>query len=383
MNVRRIAALASKEWREILRDRMFLALAFLVPVAQMLIMGHGLSFDVEHIPFAVVDQDQTPTSREYTYRFADSRYFDFKGYSSLRDVEALISRGSVRAVLVIPERMHETLLAGRPVQVEAVIDGTFPYRTQTTKGYIAAIDAAFNQDLLADFIAARQGIPRDRAADLASPVGVQVRYLFNEAMRSIWGVAPAVIMLVLMIYPPMLTAVGVVREKESGAIDNIYSSTLTRTEFLIGKLLPYVCISWTNALILWGIACVHFGVPFKGSAPLFFAVSGLYVLCTTAFGFLVSLFVRTQLSAIIITMLVALVPTMLYSGMMVPVSSLSPAGQLQSRLLPATYFYRIAEGCFLKGAGAPVLWPDIAALIVYSVLLCLACRTVFTKRPAT
>jgi len=382
VNGSRIKAIAYKEWREILRDRLFFALAFVVPAALMLVFGYGLSLDVEHVPFAVVDHDRSAMSRDYLHRFIDSRYFNYKGHvSSERELDPLLADSKIRFAIVIPPKFQESLMAGRPVAVQSLIDGTFPFRTATSKGYVIAINAAFNGELLADYISRRLGVTLEKAAAMAQPVGVQLRYLYNQEVKSVWSMASALMMFVLMITPPFLTALGVVREKENGSIYNIYASTVTRGEFLIGKLAPYVGISVINILILWLMATMLFGAPFKGDPLFFFIASVIYVICTTGIGLLVSLIVRTQVAAMMLTVVATIVPSVLYSGLLVPIASMNKQAQFEAHLFPAMYYTDIALGSFLKGIGLEQLWGKVLALTIYAVVLWMLSYLLFHKRP--
>ena len=382
MNVTRIKAIAFKEWREIMRDRLFFALAFVVPASLMLVFGYGLSLDVEHIPFAVVDHDRSTMSRDYLHRFIDSRYFNYQGHlRSERELSPLLADSEIRFAIVIPPKFQEKLLAGRPVAVQSLIDGTFPFRTATSKGYVIAINAAFNSELLAGYISRRLGVSPEQAAVMAQPIRVQLRYLYNQEVKSVWTMASALMMFVLMITPPFLTALGVVREKENGSIYNIYASTVTRGEFLIGKLAPYVGISVINILILWLMATALFGAPFKGDPLFFFIASVIYVTCTTGIGLLVSLIVRTQVAAMMLTVVVTIVPSVLYSGLLVPIASMDSQGQFEAHLFPAMYYTDIALGSFLKGIGLEQLWDKALVLAIYAVVLWILCYLLFHKRP--
>jgi len=339
MKLIRIRAVAYKEWREILRDRVFFAMAFALPLTTLLVLAWGLSWDVENIPFAVLDQDATATSRDYLHRFADSRYFDFTGrVHSDREILPLLARGEVRMVLVIPPDFEKNLMNGRPAEVQSLIDGVFPYRSQVTRGYVTAINAHFNAEHLRDHLVATRGIDPEAAADWVTPVRFEPRYLFNQAIRSEWSMASGLIMLVLMFAPPFLTSLGIVREKENGSIYNIYASTLRRSEFILGKLLPYVFISSLNVLVLWAVVLTVFGAPFKGD-PIFFYVSSVaYVACTTAIGLLVSSWVRTQAAAALLTMVITFIPAMLYSGLLVPIESLGRESQVEAHFFPGIYY---------------------------------------------
>jgi ABC-2 type transport system permease protein len=301
MNLRRITAVATKEWKETVRDRLFLLMAFLLPPLWMVVFGYGLVLDVEHVPFAVLDRDQSSLSRDYLYRFIESRYFDYRGsVHDERDIDRLLGDTAIRMAIVVPDRFAERLLAGRSVTVQTLLDGTFPLHADTLKGYVIAVNRAFTQELLTDFLARTKGLGPEEARRFAEPVSLETRYLYNQEVRSTWSMVPALIMFALMVASPLLTALGVVREKETGSIYNIYSATVSKAEFLIGKLVPYFVISMINVAVLWLLAVWLFRVPFKGSFTVFFSASLLFVLCTTGIGLIVSLLVRTQMAALII-----------------------------------------------------------------------------------
>lgn len=382
MNLRRIRVVAYKEWREIVRDRLFFALAFVVPSLLMLLFGYGLSLDVENIPLAIIDYDQSAMSRDYAHRFTDSRYFAFQGYAQReQEVEKLVIDNTLRAVLIIPPRFGQDLRAGRATSVQTWIDGTFPFRALTAKGYVTAINAAINLDALSAHFSALTGISSNTIRAALQPVRLETRYLYNQEVKSIWSIAPKLIMVILMLSPPFLTALGVVREKESGAIYNVYASTLSRGEYLIGKLLSYVAISIVNACALTAFALLLFGAPFKGD-PLFFLVSTiLYVVCTTGIGLLVSVMVNTQVAAMVGTAIVTVVPAVLYSGMIIPIPSLSALAAVIAHLLPGMYYAEIAMGSFLKGVGFASLWLDMLILALYAAALFTAGFLAFHKRP--
>ncbi|MBC3869082.1 ABC transporter permease [Undibacterium oligocarboniphilum] len=382
MNLRRIRVVAYKEWREIVRDRLFFILAFVVPSLLMLLFGYGLSLDVENIPFAIIDYDQSSLSRDYAHRFTDSRYFSFQGYAQREaEVEKLVIDNTLRAVIIIPPRFGEDIRAGRATDVQTWIDGTFPFRALTTKGYVTAINAAINLENLSAHVSALSGVRQEDIQSHLQPVQLETRYLYNQEVKSIWSVAPKLIMVILMLSPPFLTALGVVREKESGAIYNVYSSTLSRGEYLIGKLLPYVGISVINACALTAFALLLFGAPFKGNLLFFFLATILYVICTTGIGLLVSVVVNTQVAAMVGTAIVTVVPAVLYSGMIIPIPSLSAVAAVIAHLLPGMYYAEIVIGSFLKGVGLMALWPDMLILAAYAAVLFSAGFLAFHKRP--
>ena len=234
MNLRRIAAVASKEWRETIRDRMFVLLAFLLPVSWMIVFGYGLVQDVENIPFAVLDRDQSALSRDYLYRFVESRYFNFKGeIRSENEADALLQSGKIRMVIMIPEKLQERLLRGQSVSVQTLVDGTFPLRTDIVKGYVIAINSAFSEERLAAYFSRRRGIAVEQAEALVRPIKLEVRYLYNEEVRSTWSMVPALVMFTLMVSSPLLTALGIVRRKKQ-----VPSTTFTAQRSLDSNFLP-------------------------------------------------------------------------------------------------------------------------------------------------
>ena len=383
MNLARVWAITYKEWRGILRDRLFFAMAFILPIIIFLVLGYGISFDVEKIPFAVLDQDRTATSRDFLHRFIDSRYFDYKGHiASEHELDYLLAKSDIRLAIVIPSQFEKQLLAGQSTSVQSLIDGTFPYRAEFTKGYISAIIANFNTQSFANYLVKKHGITKEHALLKISPIRLESRYLYNQALRSQWSITSGLMMLVLMVTPPFLTALGVVREKENGSIYNIYASTISRSEFILGKFLPYLLISCINILSLWWIVMNIFGTPFKGDPIFYYIVSVIYVICTSGVGLLISLLVRTQVAAIMLTLVISFVPALLYSGLIMPIESMATATKIESHLFPTLYYLRLTWGSFLKGLGWTELWFDIAALMFYAVILWVTAFLNFHKRPA-
>lgn len=384
MNLRRVAAVAQKEWREIVRDRIYFLLAFVLPPVLMLVFGYGVTEDVENVAFAVVDHDRSAHSRDYIERYRATRYFRFYGDAgSLRAADRLLADRRVEVVLVIPERFQEDLLAGRATRVQALIDGTFTVQARTVNAYVESINAAVNAELAAGYVARRLGVTPARAQALLEPLRVEVRYLYNQELKSVWGVAASMMMFILILTAPLLAALSVVREKETGSIYNIYAATISRAEFLAGKLAPNVLISFVNALVLWAIGVYYFDAPFKGSLAFFLPATLLYVICTSSIGLLVSTGVRTQQAALMVSVIIAIVIAMTFSGMITPVSSLTGATYVVAHWLPAMHYNDIALGAYLKGAGWAVLWWPVLVLALHAAVLLMAVYLLFHKRTRT
>ena len=381
MNLRRVAVIAGKEWREIRRDPVFLALAFALPISWIFIFSYTMIFDIENVPFAIVDYDHSARSRDFAHRFIDSRYFDFRGYlNSEHDADRLLAASRMRLIVTIPEHFARDLAAGRTARIATTIDGTFPNRAQTVKAYAEAITRNFSGELQARYVSQRFGIAPDRALTLMQPLRLEVRYLYNQGLRSIWSTAPSLVMLTLMFVPCLLTALVVVREKDNGSIYNIYASTVTRAEFLAGKLLPSVAISYADALILSALACFYFGAPFKASPGFYLIACLVYVSCTASMGLLVSTLVRSQNAALMISSILAIIPAIQFSGMVIPVATLEGGAWVQAHLFPAMYFENIVLGSYLKGVGAARLWVDLLVLAGYAITLMALSHWAFRKR---
>jgi ABC-2 type transport system permease protein/ribosome-dependent ATPase len=384
MNLKRVKAVSYKELREVARDKLFAGLAFVLPAFLMVLLGLCLSLDVENIPIAIVDNDNTMESRDFSSRFSSSRYFNLVAIAyDDRKLDGLLSTNTIRAVIVIPEHFGENVRKGRPAPVQTLLDGTYTSRAQITKGYISSIIGALNAQLLAAHLARLKGVPQDRAEIAVNPISLETRYLYNPSQKSVLGMAPRLMVLILYMVPPLLTALGVVKEKETGSIFNVYASTLTRGEYLVGKLLPYVGIAFLNAILLLVIVLTVFGAPFRGSLPFFLFASLAYVLATCCLGLLISTLMTTQAAAMIFSTIITQVTAVNFSGVVVPVASLSSGGQKIAHIIPCMYYTRIVEGSFLKGTGVAQLWSSVAILFLFSVVFFSISYLRFHKRTET
>ena len=355
----RLLAVASREGKELLRDKVRLAFALLGALFMMVIFGYGISLDVENLAFAVYDQDQTPQSRAYLEAFRSSRYFEEK--APIHDAAQLhrrLQRSEIKLALEIPAGFGRDLYAGRQPTVAAWLDGGMPFRAETSRNYVEAVHQANLEQLAA------QSSPAHNARPAAK---LETRFRYNQDVVSVNAIGPGVMALILAFIPAMLTALGIVREKELGSITNFYATPLTRLEFLLGKQAPYLAVSLVNLGLLVAMNRWLFGVPFKGSG-LTLALGGvLYVLATTGMGLLISAFTRTQIAAILGTMIITSLPTIQFSGLIVPRSSLDGAAALMGMLFPAGHFLDIAVGTFTKALDLRQLWPQCLALFGFFV----------------
>lgn len=360
--LRRLLSYAWREMLELRRDPIRQALAVVGSAILMLVLAYGISMDVENLAFAVIDRDQTFLSRDYTLNLAGSRYFI--EHSPIRDEADLDHRmrtGEISLAIEIPPGFARDVARGQPVAIGAWIDGTMPVRSETIRGYVEGLHAQW-------FTArARQA---HGAAAVAAPFNIETRFRYNPDVRSLPAMAPAVLPLLLMMIPAILTALSVVREKELGSIVNLYVTPVTKLEFLIGKQIPYVVLAMANFGLLTAMIVFLFGVPLKGSLLTLTVATLLYVMAATAFGLLISAFVHTQVGALFGTAVLTLLPAMQFSGMIDPVSSLEGVGAWIGKAYPTTHLLIIARGTFLKGLGfAELRGPFIPLLLAVPVLI--------------
>jgi ABC-2 type transport system permease protein/ribosome-dependent ATPase len=282
--------------------------------------------------------------------------------------------------MVIPEGFERDLTDGRRATVQTLLDGVIPGQAETVIGYLAAMNQTVNVDLAEGTLSRRMGITTQRARVLLDPIRLEMRYLYNQEMRNISGVAASMVMFVQMMTVPLLAALSVVREKETGSIYNVYASTIGRWEFLLGKLVPCICISMANAMVLWAIAVFHFAAPFKGSLGYFVPVTLAFVVCANGIGLLVSGLVRTQQGALMVTAIVAVIMGLTYSGVIVPIPMLTGGAYYTAQMLPAMYYHDAVRGVFLKGLGWKTLWWPATVLALYAAVLLLVAVGLFRKR---
>ena len=347
LDPRRGWAYARRESLEIVRDPIRIAFALLGPIILMIAFGYGITFDLEDISYAVLDRDQSPESRSYLENFAGSRYFEQRSpLHNYRDLDSRLRKAAVTFAIEIPPGFGKELKRGRQPEVGIWLDGTFPFGAETARGYILGVHQFYlEQRAVAEF-----GNPRQTA-----PVSIETRFRYNQDFKSVYSIVPGTIMLLLIWIPAMMTAAGVVREKEMGSITNLYATPVSGLEFLLGKQFPYVVISLINFASLVLLAVFLFQVPIKGSAAALLVGGLLYVIATTGLGLLMSSFMKTQIAAIFGTAIITTLPAVSFSGYFAPVASLTPGAQVFAQIFPSSYFQQISLGTFTKSLGFEVL----------------------------
>jgi ribosome-dependent ATPase len=371
----RTFAFAHREGLEILRDPIRLSFAVLGSLLLLVLFAFGVSFDVEHLPFAVFDRDQSIESRRLVEAFDGTRWFSRQSpVGSEAETDRRLKSGELRFVLVVPPDFGRDFLAGRRPEVAVEIDGANTFRAETVRGYVEGVALDFAAKLKAETLGPSGAI--------LMPVDLRPRYAYNQSFKSVNAITPGVIMLLLVLIPGAMTAVGVVREREIGSFANVQASPARISEFLIGKQLPYVAVGLVSFATLALASVFGFGVPMKGSVVALCLGALLYVLAATGFGLMVSTLVRSQVAAIFAVAILSVVPAINFSGFLNPVASLEGAARVIGLGFPTAWFQTIAIGTFAKGLGLADLLMEDAVIAGFACLFIgAACRLLDKQEP--
>jgi ABC-2 type transport system permease protein len=358
----RIKHMLIKEFLQALRDPRMRLFIFGAPVIMLLIFGYAATNDVQHIATAVYDLDNSVASRELLSRFLQSNYFDVVAYVSddLRAREVL-DRGQARVVLRLDRGFENDLRAGRTAQLQMLIDGTDSNTAGVVLGYAARITGDYAQQQL-------QLRLQHLAGELRLPgqVNLAARAWFNENLESRNYFVPGIIAILLTLLTLLLTSLAVVREKEIGTMEQIMVTPITPLQFILGKTVPFAIICFIDVLVVTTVGVFWFKVPIRGSIALLLGCSALYLLTALGVGLLISTVSQTQQQAMITTFFFFM-PSIMLSGFMFPIANMPILVQWLTGLNPMRYFLVIIRGIFLKGAGAAILWPQMAALAALGV----------------
>ncbi|APE00473.1 multidrug ABC transporter ATP-binding protein [Alteromonas mediterranea] len=338
--LRRLLSYASREALELMRDPIRLTMSFLGSMVLMVVIGYGITMDVEDLRYAVFDHDQSTMSIDYRNALSGSRYFvEQPAITSYADMDRRMKSADISLAIEIPPDFGQQVHKGEQVEIGAWIDGAMPSRGETIEGYVTGIHVSW---LL-------QQASQMSQAQATSDINVVSRYLYNPDIRSLVAIVPAVIPMMLLMIPALLTSLAVVREKELGSIINLYVTPVTKLEFLLGKQLPYIATSFVSFLLLVAMAVWAFDVPLKGDAFALSVIALMFVTFSTSFGLLASVFTNSQIAAILLTTIATMIPAVQFAGMITPVSALEGAGRLIGEIHPVSYFLLVSRGIFSKG----------------------------------
>ncbi len=349
MKPARVITVIRKEKKDIVRDPVTVAIALLMPLIMLFLFGYAISFDVEDVAMGVLDQDGSPASRELVDRFTGSGYLELKeSYTSERQVENDLQQGRIKIVLVIPSGFSQALTGASPAPLQVLIDGTYSVTANLITAYTSEIVAGYR-------------------SEVPSLVNLETRVWYNPSLQSVAYVIPGLFGVILMAFPPLLTALAITREKESGSIQQVFTSPLSATEFLAGKLVPYGIIAFLQIVTVIIAGFAWFEVPLRGNLNLLLAAGLVYVFCTVGIGLLVSTITKTQLTGMLMALIMTLMPSFLFSGFLFPIFTMPWVLQLYTRIFPARYFVDLSRGIVLKGAALPEIWPNFMILFLYTI----------------
>ncbi|MBS0234049.1 MAG: ribosome-associated ATPase/putative transporter RbbA [Proteobacteria bacterium] len=355
---RRMLAYTIRESLELLRDPIRLGFALAGTAFLMLVVGFGITTDVNSLSFAALDRDNSFESRAYLGELRGSAYFvEEPPIKDVADLQERLKSGQVNATVEIPPGFGRDIRRGRPTEVGVWIDGAMPFRAETIREYLEGVHRQFLSD------PAIRG--HGALADATVPADIETRFRYNQDFDSIYAMVPSTIAMQLALIPAILMALAIVREKELGSITNLYVTPVTRLEFLLGKQIPYIAVAMLNFVNLFLMAIFIFQVPLKGSFFTLALGALIYVTATTGYGMLISSFTRTQIAALFGTAILTVLPATMFSGMLTPISSITGFGAVLGRLFPMTYFVPISVGTFTKGLRFADLAHHLAMLALF------------------
>ncbi len=362
---RRTGMIAWKEFIQIYRDWRTLGVVVILPVLMLTLYGYAINFDIKHLPLGVLDRDRTRESRDMINAFARGVYFDIATWlDDPRQIDDALDRGTVKAVLVIPRGFSSDLAAGRAGQVQLLVDGADSTTATTAIGYLNAIIGEHSLAVTVEAVR-RRGIT---VTENFLPVESRPRFWYNPDQKSTNYIVPGLIVIIMMMMSSLLTAMTVVRERERGTMEQLIVSPIHPLELLLGKLVPYVVIAFTDVILVIGAGRVLFSVSIVGNKALLLALSGVFLMAALGIGLLISVLSPTQQTAMTFAMLVSQLPSVLLSGFMFPISAMPAPVQWLTNIIPARHFLVIVRAIFLKGVGLAVLWRPVLILLVFGLI---------------
>ncbi len=362
----RVLAVTRKELRQISRDKRTLLILLFVPAFFLFVYGYALNFDIRNIALAVQDNDQSVQSRQLVSAFVRSGYFDLVAAAQdNREVVRLLDRGDARAVLVIPARFGARASIGERAAVQVLINGDNANTASTVMGYVIGIVSA--ESARYQVLARAWNDPL--GTGLAPLVTLEPRVWYNPELRSALFLVPGLIAYIAMLTAVVSTALSVVREKESGTMEQIRMSPIGPVGYVLGKTLPYFVISLASAMGVVAVSMALFDLPMRGSWVLLVVSVSVFLVGALAMGLLISTVAESQQVAFQLALFSSFLPTLMLSGFIFPISSMPAFLQGVTQLVPARYFLTVLRGVLLKGIGADMLWRELAALAVIAVVL--------------
>jgi len=367
-----------KEFLQIRRDLRMIPVIFVAPVIQIAIFGFAVNTDVTRVPRVVVDQDRSATTRDFVSRFVESRYFEVLAYEERAEAaERWLASGRAQLGLVLAQGFGAAVGSGRTASIQVIADGSDASSANIALGYASAVAQAYAVEVQARRLRAAPG---EGPAARAGQIGLEPRVFYNPDLRSRWFYVPAVLGLVLMVMTLLLSAMGIVREKEIGTMEQLIVTPIRPWQLLVGKLAPFAIIGLIQLFLVSGVTVFGFGVPLRGSFLVLVGLSALFILASLGLGLLISTIVQNQQQAMMGAALAVMMPMVLLSGLIFPIENMPRAIQLVTYAVPLRYYAEIIRGVFLRGSGLAVLWPHAVTLLGMGLAIFMVAALRFRKR---
>jgi len=375
MSPQRLLAVSRKELIHILRDPRSLGMGIAIPMLLLVLFGYALTLDVDNVPLVVLDQSETPASRELLAGFSGSRYFSLRRFvASYPEVEDAIDRGDALVALVIPTTFAEHVGAARTAEVQLIVDGSDANTAALAIGYAENVVRRYG------LVTVNRQLQRAGGRSVALPLEVRPRVWFNADMESKNYIIPGLIAVIMMVIASLLTSLTVAREWETGTMEQVISTPLKGSELILGKLLPYFAVGMLDVLLAVLMGDFVFNVPLRGSVPLLFGTAAVFLTGALSLGMVISIITKGQLLASQLAMVLTFLPAFLLSGFMYDIGNMPRAIQVITYVVPARYFVALLKGIYLKGVGLEVLAVEAALLAVFGGLMLLLAKFKFKKR---
>jgi ABC-2 type transport system permease protein len=372
-----IYAIAWKETLKIRRNRQLLVSIIVFPIMMLILYGFGMRFDVNGVPLAVLDYDNSQTSRDFVRRFFVSNYFvRAADVSSYDELQKLLDSSAARIGVVIPPEFGRKIHLREKVAVQTLVDGTDSNTAQIALGYFTGIAQSYSVDILMERLRQITYPPPFSIPSLK----VESRVWYNPDLLSSHFVVPGIIAIIMMMVGAILTAITIVQEKEFGSLEQLIASPLRPFELVTGKLIPYLVLAMLDMMLIVAVAYVVFEVPIKGSFILLFCMGLLYMANVLGMGVVISTMADTVQSAMLVAFLMSMLPAILLSGFVFPLENMPALLQGLSYIVPARYFLEIIRGIYLKGTGLATFWPQVLFLVGFAVMMLTISTLRFKKR---
>jgi drug efflux transport system permease protein len=367
-----------KEFLQIRRDLRMIPVIFVAPVVQITIFGFAVNTDVTKVPMVLVDEDKSASSRDFVSRFVDSGYFEVVASEERADsAERWLAVGRAQLGLVLAPGFGAALAAGRTAALQVIADGSDAASANIALGYASAVAQGYGVEVQERRLRGAGGVS---PAPAAGQLALEPRVFYNPDLRSRWFYVPAVLAMVLLVMTLLLSAMGVVREKEIGTMEQLIVTPIQPWQLLVGKLAPFAIIGVVQVFLVTGVTIFGFGVPLRGSFLVLLGLSALFLLSTLGLGLLVSTIVQNQQQAMMGSALVLMLPMVLLSGLIFPIENMPPAMQLVTYAIPLRHYAEIIRGVFLRGSGLAVLWPQAVTLLGMGIAILTVAALRFRKR---